>query len=241
MEISPAGIARVLCRVKMGRLRNYLKKLTHPFLVKATNYYYRKPRPYSYNGIKVMVHPEVFPPHLTLSTKIFLDFLAPLALANKKLLELGCGSGIIALYARQKGAMVTASDINPIALEHLEKASKTNNLELHCVQSDLFDELQNERFDYIIINPPYYPKEAQSMKEHAWFCGLDFDYFHKLFQQLPEYVNAHNHAYMILSEDCEIEHIKNIAAKNNLHMKVVHQKKIVGEKNWIFEINSASS
>ena len=220
----------------MGWLRNRIKWLTHPFLVKAANAYYHKPRPYRYNGITVMVHPEVFPPHLTLSTKIFLDFLAPLELSDKRLLELGCGSGIISLYARQKGAIVTASDINPIALEYLENASKTNNLELRCIQSDLFDGLQNDSFDYIIINPPYYPKQAQNIKEQAWFCGLDFEYFHKLFKQLPEFITPHNHIYMILSEDCEIDRIKGIAVDNNLSMTVIHQKKSVGEQNWIFEI-----
>jgi release factor glutamine methyltransferase len=186
----------------------------------------------------VIVHPEVFPPHLTLSTKIILDFLAPLELIDKRLLELGCGSGIISLYARQKGAIVTASDINPIALEYLEKASKMNELELRCVQSDLFDGLQSESFDYIIINPPYYPKQAKNIKEQAWFCGLDFEYFQKLFKQLPEFVNAHNQVYMILSEDCEIDRIKGIATDNNLSMTVIHHKKSVGEQNWIFEIQT---
>jgi len=236
LEISPARTTRILCRVRMGWLRNRIKWLTHPFLVRASNFYYRKPRPYSYKGITVLVHPEVFPPHLTLSTKIFLDFLAPLELTDRKLLELGCGSGIISLYARQKGAIVTASDINPIALEYLEKASKANNLELRCVQSDLFDGLQNDSFDYIIINPPYYPKKAQNIKEQAWFCGVEFEYFHKLFKQLPEYCSKQNHIYMILSEDCAIKHIKKIAADNNLNMKIIHKKKSMGEQNWIFEI-----
>ncbi len=236
MEISSARIARLLRGVKMGWLRDRIKWLTHPFLVRVANAYYRKSRPYSYNGIEVMVHPEVFPPHLTLSTKIFLDFLTPLELSDKRLLELGCGSGIISLYARQKGAVVTASDINPIALEYLENASQSNKLELRCVQSDLFDGLQKESFDYIIINPPYYPKQAQNIKEQAWFCGVEFEYFQKLFKQLPAFVSSHNHVYMILSEDCDIEKIKSIAAENNLVITIIHQKKSMGEQNWIFEI-----
>lgn len=88
----------------MGSLRTIIKKITHPFLKKGMEYYYKKPRPYSYNGITTIVHPDVFPPHLTLSTKILLDFISEIKLTQKTFLELGCGSGIISLYASQKGA-----------------------------------------------------------------------------------------------------------------------------------------
>jgi len=220
----------------MGMLRNLIKKVTHPFLVKGANYYYRKPRPYSYKGITVQVHPEVFPPHLTISTKVFLDYIELFEFKEKKVLELGCGSGIISLYAKQKGAIVTATDINKTALSYLKEASKTNQLPLNCVYSDLFDNLEGSHFDFIIINPPYYPKKAESIKQQAWFCGADFEYFHKLFQQLPDYNTPQNRIWMILSEDCEINTIHTIAQKYQLQMNPLYEKKRLGEWNTIFEI-----
>tara|TARA_B110000090_G_scaffold209554_1_gene266532 strand:- start:210 stop:887 length:678 start_codon:yes stop_codon:yes gene_type:complete len=220
----------------MLKIRQVIKRLTKPILKFGLEFYYRKPRPFKYQGIQVLVHPEVFPPHLTLSTKILLDFIAELDLSKKSFLELGCGSGIISLFARSKEATVTASDINKTALENLKKASEENNLEVDCVYSNLFENLQNKNFDYILINPPYYPKQAKNVKEQAWFCGDDFQYFKNLFNQLPPYINKKNQAYMILSEDCEFKTISEIASGNKLNLKAAFETSKMGEKNTIYQI-----
>ena len=220
----------------MLKIRQVIKRLTKPILKFGLEFYYRKPRPFKYQGIQVLVHPEVFPPHLTLSTKILLDFIAELDLSKKSFLELGCGSGIISLFARSKEATVTASDINKTALENLKKASEENNLEVDCVYSNLFENLQNKNFDYILINPPYYPKQAKNVKEQAWFCGDDFQYFKNLFNQLPPYINKKNQAYMILSEDCEFKTISEIASGNKLNLKAIFETSKMGEKNTIYQI-----
>lgn len=219
-------------------MRSFLKKITHPFFKKGAQWYYSKPRKYRYDAIEVLVHPEVFPPHLTISTKVLLDFMKPLELKDKSFLELGCGSGIVALYAAKKGALVTATDINRKALSYLEKAATKNNLAVSIRYSDLFEELIGSHFDFIFINPPYYPKTPTSTKQQAWFCGVNFEYFEKLFTQLPKYLNGGAVVYMILSEDCEIDHIQSIAIKNGLNWSVVLEKKVYMENNVIFQIKS---
>jgi len=261
MEIPPARNTRILCRIKpdrvgfknllglflnyislqknfnlLSKLRNILKRITNPLIKGGAKLYYRKPRKYSYQGIEVLVHPDVFPPHLTLSTKILLDFISKKKLQNKTFLELGCGSGIISLFASKKGAKVIASDINKTALEYLEKASEENKLDVTCVYSDLFEKLHGKHFDYIIINPPYYPKKPKNIKEQAWFCGEDFEYFKTLFQQLPRFISDKNQTYMILSEDCNIKLIKSIALKNNVHLKLTLKIKKLGEENYLFKL-----
>lgn len=220
----------------MGILRNGIKKITHPFLKRALSYYYRKPRNFSYKGITVKVHPDVFPPHLTLSTKILLNFISEIPLEEKSLLELGCGSGIISLYAKQKGAIVTASDINGTALTYLKNTSEKLNLEVNCVSSNLFDTIKENHFDYIIVNPPYYPKTPKNTKQQAWFCGENFEYFKAFFKQIVPYLKPKNSTYMILSEDCELEQIKQIATDNGIEMQLAFQTKKMGEKNYIFKL-----
>lgn len=220
----------------MPKIRSIIKKITKPFLNAGLKFYYRKPRKYTYQDIEVMVHPEVFPPHLTLSTKILLNYISDLELQNKTFLELGCGCGIISLLASKKGALVTASDINKTALEYLENASENNHLEVSCVYSNLFENLQNKTFDFIIINPPYYPKKPKNIKEEAWFCGEGFEYFERLFKQLPIYLSKENQTYMILSEDCQIEKITAIASKNHLSFDEIFKTKKVGELNILYSI-----
>lgn len=217
-------------------MRKFLKKITHPILKFGLKLYYFKPRTFCYDSICIKVHPEVFPPHLTLSTKILLDFFVGQNLTQKTFLELGCGSGIISLYASKKGALVTATDINTTALEYLEKNAKKTQLTVEIIHSNLFDNLEHRTFDVIIINPPYYPKKPKNIAEEAWFCGENFEYFEKLFYQLPNYISENNQCYMILSQDCALQKIKEIALKNNLFLRL-HQEKIqTFEKNYIFTI-----
>lgn len=220
-------------------MRNFIKKITHPFLKYGLKLYYYKPRKYCYEDIYIKVHPDVFPPHLTLSTKILLDFIKPLNLKNKSFLELGCGSGIISLLASKKEAKVLASDINEKALEFLKKNSIKNELPVTIIQSDLFDNIENIHFDYIIINPPYYPKKPKTVKEQAWFCGENFEYFEKLFYQLNSKIELQN-VFMILSEDCEIEKIKRIGLQNNLSFEILKSKTVFKEKNYIYSLKKKS-
>ena len=216
-------------------MRAFLKKILLPFLKLGLRLYYWKPRTFCYDNICIKVHSEVFPPHLTFSTNILLAFVKKMDLQNKTFLELGCGSGILSLLAAKKGANVTASDVNQIALDFLETNASENNLRLKIIYSDLFENLKNQTFDYIVINPPYYPKTPKNIKEHAWFCGENFDYFERLFIQLPDYLATGN-CYMILSQDCEIEKIKAIALRNTLAFELVFEKKELVETNYIFKI-----
>lgn len=219
-------------------MRKFLKKITHPFFKLGLKLYYFKPRTFCYDGICIKVHPDVFPPHLTLSTTVLLDFIKEKELTNKTFLELGCGSGIISLFATKKGAKVTATDINTAALEFLSENAKKNHLQLEIIESDLFQSLTSRTFDCIVINPPYYPKQPKNTKEQAWFCGENFEYFEALFPQLKSQLVSSNETFMILSEDCELEKIKAIASKSDIAFNLVLEKKVVGEKNYIFILTS---
>jgi len=219
-------------------MRKLIQRIVSPFLQKASAIYLSKPRNYRYKNIRVRVEPGVFPPFITISTKLLLAFIEPLPLQNKTFLELGCGCGIISILAAQKGAIVTASDINKTALEALPKNAIANQVTVSVVYSDLFQEFSGRSFDYIMINPPYYPKTPKNTAESAWFCGENFDYFEKLFAQLPAYLTETNKTYMILSEDCDCDTIQSIAMRNALRMQLVHSAKVFREQNYIFEIGS---
>lgn len=216
-------------------MRNFIKKITHPFLKFGLKFYYFKPRTYCYEKVCVKVHPDVFPPQLTFSTKILLDFIKPLNLENKTFLELGCGSGIISLFASKKGAIVTATDISQTALSYLDKNAKENSLTLEIIHSDLFESIKKNSFDYIFINPPFYPKKPKNIKENAWFCGENFEYFEKLFYQLQNI--ECNNIFMILSEDCNIDRIESISNANTLSFSSLKTINNSYETNFIFKIS----
>lgn len=217
-------------------IRNLLKRLLGPILQSFAAWYFKKPRAYSYKNIRGIVLPGVFYPHLTISTKLLLEFLETKDLKKQSFLELGCGTGMISVFAAKKGAQVTASDINPKAIENATLNATKNNVNINAVKSDLFSQLQSMQFDYIVINPPYYPKNASDMAENAWFCGEDFGYFKRLFEVLKHHIHQKSKVYMILSEDCDLERISNIAKAEKFGFKTEVETKKWGERNFIFSI-----
>lgn len=217
-------------------MKSMLKKLIFPILSSVYNIYSAKERDYSYNEISIKVFPGVFHPGLFFSTKLLIEYLSKIELNNKTVLELGAGSGLISIYCAKQNAIVTASDINPNAIKNILNNSELNNVKLEVVESDLFNKIDKVYYDYIIINPPYFPKNPKNEKEYAWFCGSDFEYFKKLFSQLKDYKPNFNIILMILSEDCDFERINSIANKNNFSMNILYQKKVLLEANYIFKI-----
>jgi release factor glutamine methyltransferase len=217
-------------------IKSLTKKLLFPLLSSAYNLYSTKERSYSYKGINVKVMPGVFHPGLFFSTKLLLEYISKYDLKDKTVLELGAGSGLISVYCAKQNAKVTATDINPTAIKNIIKNAELNNVKLDVIESDLFDKIEMKKFDYIIINPPYFPKNPKNVKELAWFCGSDFQYFKKLFAQLNNYKTNDTFVLMILSEDCDLQRITSSANENHFSMNIVFQKKVFGETNYIYTI-----
>jgi release factor glutamine methyltransferase len=185
----------------------------------------------------IKIFPGVFHPGFFFSTKFLISHLKYYKLKNKNILELGAGSGMISVFCAKNFAEVTASDISKTAVENIIANAKLNNCNITAIYSDLFDSIPNQNFDFIIINPPYFPKDASTESELAWFCGSDFQYFEKLFKQLPDYLFPETIVLMVLSEDCSIKTIEAIAKKNNIEIKLKDRRKFFGEENFIFQLH----
>jgi len=157
-------------------------------------------------------------------------------LQNKKLLEPGAGSGLISIYAAKKGAIVTATDINPAAIGCIKENSKANDVQIDILRSDLFDAIPPQVFDVIMINPPYYKKDPASYSDYSWNCGRNGEYFEKLFSQLQNYIHDETKVLMVLCDGCDMDMIKRMAGENNYRMELAFSKKNMIEKNFIYSI-----
>jgi len=85
--------------------------------------------------------------YLMIKTMLELDF------KNKTVLDMGCGTGVLAILAKLKGAKtVTAIDIDEWAYKNtLENVEKNNCTDINVFQGDA-SLLKNKNFDIIIAN-----------------------------------------------------------------------------------------
>lgn len=118
-----------------------------------------------------------------------------------RILDLCTGSGCIGIACAHAfpEAQVDASDISESALEvaahNVENHDVADQLRLVC--SDLFDELEGERYDLIVSNPPYVdadeisamPEEYQAEPEIGLSSGEDgLDFTRRLLAQADNHL-----------------------------------------------------
>jgi len=223
------------------RLRSLFKPVLNRVLPPLTQYYLRKTRKFSKDGLKLLVHPGVFHPGLYLSTQFMRGHLEGMELQGKRCLELGAGSGFLSLWCARRGAVVTASDINPLAVGNIAENAALNGIDLRVVESDLFTEFSGEQFDLILVNPPYYPGTPQNEGEHAWYCGPEFEYFQRFFAELGAYLKPEATVLMVLSEDCALQRIADIGADAGWKMLEVARRKRWAEWNYIYKLVKTES
>lgn len=218
----------------------FRKKILETFVKPVLTVYLKKDRYHTYKGIKVLIKTGVFHPAFFYSTKFILRSVDQIDFKNKTVLELGAGSGLISLHLTKRNAIVTAIDINPSSIESINESAKLNSLSLTVYASDLFSNIPKQIFDYIIINPPYYRGEAKNVEQQAWYAGEDLEYFEALFSELGNYMSTESMVFMSLSEDCELDNIKEVAHKHDFLFLLFKQEKIKGEKNYLLEIKNRS-
>ncbi|MFX0026707.1 MAG: HemK2/MTQ2 family protein methyltransferase [Candidatus Hermodarchaeota archaeon] len=123
---------------------------------------------YHINGIKLYLCKNVFSP-FTLTPKFLVDHL--ILRENWNVVEIGTGSGYIAIRIADRVKKIVAADINPLAVRCAKINVKLNNLsnKIEVMQSDLFSALGNETYDSIIFNPPYFIGKPKTLLGKSWF------------------------------------------------------------------------
>lgn len=223
-------------KLEAGWMRKVVKRFAHRFAPRIARAYLKKEKDFHANGMVFSIPEGVFHPGLYFSTQIFVDFLKEKSLKGKKILELGAGSGMISIFCARQGAIVTATDISQQAVEAVRRNAAQNGAELTLLESDLFESIPPQQFDWILVNPPYFPGTPENWEQYAWYCGPEFEYFHRFFQSMGAYLGKEGKAYMILSEDCQLGRIQQIGREYGRKMRLVKRRWKMGEWNYIFEI-----
>lgn len=119
--------------------------------------------------IELLIPPTVYPPRE--DTDLMAQTIAKLPKPGaKRLLEIGCGSGAISIFAAQLGFTVTACDINPFAVAASRHAAVSNGVTINVreggpgpnIDGTVEQWAGRKQHDIIVWNLPYLAHDNQS-------------------------------------------------------------------------------
>jgi methylase of polypeptide subunit release factors len=170
------------------------------------------------DGVALVVLPEVFNPAVfrtgALLARAVADWAAPKDLRTEevRVLDLGTGSGVGALFAARRGFRVVAVDVNPEAARCARINALVHRLEerIEARQGDLFAPVSDERFDLVLFNPPFFRGEPADDLDRAW---RGTDVLERFAAGLGTVLKPAGEALLVLSTDGEGESLVRTLAK----------------------------
>jgi 16S rRNA (guanine1207-N2)-methyltransferase len=138
--------------------------------------------------------------------------------AGTKVLDMGCGTGIIGAWLAKQGADVTLVDDNLLAVGCAKRTLAHHDLQGEVKPSNVFSNLAGEKFDLIISNPPF----------HKSF-DVNTNVPHQLITQASEHLNPNGRLIIVANvflkyDTLAKEHFKSVSIQHNERYKIVEAR-----------------
>lgn len=165
---------------------------------------------WNFYGLDLLVDKRALIPRY--ETEILVDLIINDNSNNKKILDIGTGSGAIslALSKNLKNSKILGVDISKDAIDLAnENKIKLNISNVEFKESDIFSNI-DEKFDIIVSNPPYINKEDFEKldnklyyePQNALYGGEDGLYFYKkIIKNAKNFLNKNGKIYLEIGYD----------------------------------------
>lgn len=176
---------------------------------------------HSFFGFPLRLEPGVYMAHpgFSASSSIAMDLMGP-DLSGKDVLDVGCGSGVIALRAAFNNAnTVVACDISPQAVELTGFNAQINDLsdKIEVLQSDVLGsvltEMPDRKFDLIIANLWFPPTDPESQGTRL----MALDAYDRFFTDVGKVLKNDGVAYLTSGEFADVAGTLELMEKHGMN------------------------
>lgn len=202
----------------------------------------------NFYGLKFIVNKNVLIPRFETEELVeqVVEYTKDLNKDKIKILDLGCGSGVIGLTLKSilKDSEVTLTDISKEALEVAKLNANNLNLDVTFIESDWLSNVKLEQYDIIVSNPPYIrtDEEIEEIVKNnepslALYGGVDgLDCYRKILANIKPYLN---NKFLIAFEigESQKEEIYDIVNKYLKDIEITCKKDLYGRNRMIFVRN----
>ncbi len=155
-------------------------------------------------------------------------------LLGRQVLEIGTGTGIVALCCGHSGAeRVIATDINPNAVANArynaELCGLTNRVEVRQVPRNApgpFSVLNaNEQFDFIMSNPPWEDAAVEELAAHALY-DPGFELLDGMLRDGAKYLKPHGRLLLAYGARTAIDRVLRSAPKFGWRARIIDEREL---------------
>jgi release factor glutamine methyltransferase len=209
------------------------------FLIKALQRFSRGQ--FTVHGIRCTVTPDVFNPKLYFTTPLLISSLhvGP----GDRVLEMGTGSGAVAIAAARQSAEVVGVDISPAAVHCAMENARLNGTSrrVTILHGDLFSPLGGQApFDVILFNPPYLEGKVRTPIDRAIY-DPEKKLLRRFFEGAGRHLTPSGYIQMVYSSIAAPKDLLRIAAGAGYDSTVSGQKRILFERLFVFEFRKSGS
>lgn len=196
----------------------------------------QEPVTYTIQGVEIMVSPGVFSP--ATDTKLLAAYIQ--TGPTERTLDLTTGSGVFSVIAGLQGVTGIAVDVNPKAVENAEENFERTGVRMQAIQSDLFANIPDERFDQMFANGPFFEGDITDPLDYACYGARRF--VDNLFSGVRTRLKPSGKLLIVMSEWSDLKHFDETARYNGLGARAIATRSSDdGERTYhLHEVTSVS-
>jgi len=187
-------------------------------------------------GVPIVVTPSVLNPKLTRTGAFFASRLDSTSVTRgSEVLDMGTGSGVCAVFAARYAGRVVAVDINAAAARCAGINARLNLVE-HKVDvrhGDLFQPVAAEKFDLVLLNPPFLRGVPRDDRDRAWRSS---DVAERFAAGLADHLKPGGSALVLLSSFGDGRFFLDEFSRQGFAITVFAQRHFVNERLVIFRL-----
>jgi len=154
--------------------------------------------------------------------------------AHERVLEIGCGSGIVSIHCARDGADVTCVDINPKAVELTDINARSNGVRIKAIETDVYSNIAGI-FDTIVFNLPYLPVQEDGELAKAWSGGEDgLGPLPRLLEGAPDHLDVNGRIIVVVSSLMDQNGLSEVL--KDYHVNVLSELPLFFERLKVLEL-----
>ncbi len=190
------------------------------------------------DGRPFVILPQVLNPALFEASTFLARALNSITLAPEtRVLDLGTGSGVGAIFAARYARCVTATDINPEAARCARINAWMNQVadRVEVLEGDLFAPIGDRRFDVIAFNPPFFRGEPRDRLDQAW---RSTDVIERFAAEVRDHLLPAGFMLVVYSSLADEAALRRAFEANDLRYSVFAQRDVISEVLTIYRVTA---